>query len=273
MVLIINYNNLLSSKLKVSSSLEKYVCYVNPCHNGGRCVENPLQPCHCSRGFVGTYCQGKLGSWAFPSNNWLYRSMVWYFRVRIFFIYLTHFLSFCYIWKSSRSYFKLIISFLCLDHVCQPDPCLHGGSCTVTMAHPLGLHNNRWTYHCICSQYYRGRNCQSKVAENLALNGSYYHRDSFQPIFHLVQVNPCIRFNCGGNFHPNALVTKSPKIELLPSHPRGKTVYLRKCWAARLAKRTGTLTHWHRAAVINCFSTLTLRSWILSSYSTLKSCS
>ena len=38
---------------------DKYVCYVNPCYNRGVCVENSLAPCHCARGYVGTFCHGK----------------------------------------------------------------------------------------------------------------------------------------------------------------------------------------------------------------------
>ncbi|KAL9961557.1 hypothetical protein ACROYT_G030517 [Oculina patagonica] len=81
---------------------ESYVCYVNPCHNGGICVENPLAPCRCPRGYVGKYCT---------------------------------------------------------DHVCHPNPCLHGGACRV-VDHPLGSRNNKWKYHCSCSEWYRGSICQ-----------------------------------------------------------------------------------------------------------------
>lgn len=38
---------------------ERYICFMNPCHNGGICVENPLAPCLCPNGYVGKYCIGK----------------------------------------------------------------------------------------------------------------------------------------------------------------------------------------------------------------------
>ena len=40
--------------------LDQYICLTNPCHNGGKCEENPLAPCHCPKGYVGKYCFGKF---------------------------------------------------------------------------------------------------------------------------------------------------------------------------------------------------------------------
>lgn len=48
-----------------------------------------------------------------------------------------------------------------VDHVCHPNPCLHGGACKV-VDHPIGSRNNKWNYHCSCSEWYRGRICHSK---------------------------------------------------------------------------------------------------------------
>ena len=33
------------------------ICYLNPCKNGGRCVEDPDTPCVCPSGYKGKYCQ------------------------------------------------------------------------------------------------------------------------------------------------------------------------------------------------------------------------
>ena len=41
-------------------SQETLVCYHNPCHHGGTCVENPLAPCVCPNGYIGPHCEGNI---------------------------------------------------------------------------------------------------------------------------------------------------------------------------------------------------------------------
>ena len=41
-------------------SQETLVCYHNPCHHGGNCVENPLAPCVCPNGYIGPHCEGNM---------------------------------------------------------------------------------------------------------------------------------------------------------------------------------------------------------------------
>lgn len=41
-------------------SPETLICFHNPCHHGGKCVENPTAPCVCEKGYIGTYCESKL---------------------------------------------------------------------------------------------------------------------------------------------------------------------------------------------------------------------
>ena len=51
-------------------SQETLVCYHNPCHHGGTCVENPLAPCVCPNGYIGPHCEGNiLGQMLLWSNT------------------------------------------------------------------------------------------------------------------------------------------------------------------------------------------------------------
>ena len=56
-------------------SQETLVCYHNPCHHGGTCVENPLAPCVCPNGYIGPHCEGNiLGQillWSNTKHPWV----------------------------------------------------------------------------------------------------------------------------------------------------------------------------------------------------------
>ena len=85
--------------------------------------------------------------------------------------------------------------------MCRPNPCLHGGSCRV-VNHPLGSRNDRWKYHCICSEWYRGHICQSKWTNKKKLvTGSYFIQMnvfSLFPVYHVLSLvpHPCTRQPC-----------------------------------------------------------------------------
>lgn len=79
----------------------------------------------------------------------------------VFFIVLVHqnfkvnvvnSVSILYKTECSISYL-LITSYLCLGKVCEPNPCVNGGTCS-----PYGLD----TYSCNCPFGYTGRNCETR---------------------------------------------------------------------------------------------------------------
>ncbi|XP_068735969.1 neurogenic locus notch homolog protein 1-like [Montipora capricornis] len=114
-------------------------CYPNPCLHGGTCGNaNNAARCQCHPGYHGTHCQEKFLCYVNPCHN----------GGRC----VENPLQPC---LCPTGY----VGKYCHDHVCNPDPCLHGGSCIV-VDHPLGSRNHRWAFHCSCSQYYRGRICQ-----------------------------------------------------------------------------------------------------------------
>ena len=88
------------------------------------------------------------------------------------------------------SYFKAGTIFSS-DHVCHPNPCLHGGACKV-VDHPMGSRNNRWNYHCSCSEWYRGRICHSKWLSMKRTKGTPTVKDQHEKR----QVERCSPIGC-----------------------------------------------------------------------------
>ena len=54
----------------------------------------------------------------------------------------------------------------CVDHVCNPSPCVNRGICIVEKS--FGHH--RWTFKCACPHGFKGKLCHSKWTKEVMLD-------------------------------------------------------------------------------------------------------
>ena len=105
------------------SLLERNRCLLNPCRNGGICSTDEKKPvCSCREGFVSEFCQGELEDF--------------------------------FIQQRENTLFKNAQLLLCLDHVCKPSPCLHGGICKTKAK------GKTWQFQCSCPKSFTGKICE-----------------------------------------------------------------------------------------------------------------
>ena len=50
---------------------------------------------------------------------------------------------------------------LFIDHVCNPNPCIHGGTCK-----PKKNLQNNWDFNCTCPKIFKGIKCEGTLALN-----------------------------------------------------------------------------------------------------------
>jgi len=132
------------------------VCTPNPCTNGGTCeaLPNGVFHCTCPPDYQGQRCEFRMYS----------------------------------LWKMQTNLNRLISSSLNLGKVCEPNPCLNGGTCS-----PYGLD----TYSCNCPFGFTGRNCETRKWNRMLI---------FIDHLYFSLGDPCVPNPCqnGGRCRPNA---------------------------------------------------------------------